>query len=581
MYDNQELNLTELCRVLKNRRFTFLKLFAVIFFSVLAVSLIIPPVYKASAKVIVQNDTNLYPASVFPVTSDDKVYLSTQKEIMSSSLLINRALGSLRDRYFFKRGSYEDFKRHITVNYLQDSNIMEVGVYLPSSLEASKLANALVDTFIKYHTNARQELVDQSLSALNKEIGALDKDITDLKSRLMAFSDKEGVAFYQSKIPAYMNNILELERKNTLADADVKRIEKQLSKNKDISSASDKEAFYPLLLASSGGQSIENPTSSLTSIPWMQDIKKKLSEAQANLARLEVEYTEGHPAIQVARNEISNLRESLDKELKNVLNTYSEHYEGYIQFLRSLKYSNELERRRYEAELEDISSKINKAATKQIEYNALLKNFDIMQDIYAVFAKKQNELQLLREENLNSSTIPNLRIFEQASLPLKPVSPNLPLNLALSFCFGIIIGVSGSILEERREALGSALEGNSPKVSLGRERRSMSRQNREFVVAYEVRGGSTPRKYATTGNLSGTGMNIEVKENLARNSVLSLWIQMDQNEFISATGEAIWVAPSQRGRGFSAGIRFTKIDSQERERLINYLYGEHYLEKNA
>ncbi len=578
MQDSQELNLTELTRILKKRKATFLKLFALIFVSTLIVSLLISPVYKAKAKIIVQNDTNLYPASFFPVTSDDKVYLSTQKEIISSSFVINKALDSLRDRDFFKTVNYDYFKNRITVSYLQDSNIMEVGVYLNRPAEAVKLANAMVDMFIKYHTNARQELVDQSLYALNKETVALNKDMQDLKARLMAFSDKDEIAFYQSKIPSYMNNILELERKNTLAEVDINRIEKQVSKNKNISSSSDTEAFYPLLMASSGGQNIENPTSSLTSIPWMQDIKKKLSEAQANLARLEAEYTEDHPAVQVARNEIINLRDSLDKELRNVLKTYSEHYEGYIQFLKNLKSSNEIEKQRYELELESISNNINKAASKQIEYNVLLKNFDIMQDIYAVFAKKQNELQLLREQNLSSTAIPNLRVFEQASLPLKPVSPNLPLNLALGFCFGILIGISGSILEERKALLASLEESRG---SVGSERRSMNRQKREFIVAYEIKDSFAVKQYTTTDNLSGTGMNIKLKENLNLHCELSLWIKMKESEFIHAIGEVMWVVPFKPGKAFNAGIRFTKIDAQDRERLINYLFDENYLVKNA
>jgi len=578
MQDNQELNLTELWRILKKRKNTFFKLFAIIFISTLVVSLLIPKVYKAKAKIIVQNDTNLYPSSVFPVTSDDKVYLSTQKEIMASSFVVNKTLDSLRDRAFFKELNYDDLKNHITVSYLQDSNIMEVGVSLNNPAEAVKLANTMVDMFIKYHTNIRQELVDQSLSALNKETSLLNKDIEDLRIRLREFSDKDEIVFYQSKIPSYMNNILELERRNALADADINRIENQVSKNKNVSTSNDTEAFYPLLLASSGSQNIENPTSSLTTIPWMQDLKRKLSEAQTNLARLETEYTENHPAIQAARNEIIALRRSLVKELRNVLNTYSSHYEGYISFLKTLKSNNELEKQSYESELKGISSDINKAATKQIEYNALLKNFDIMQDIYAIFAKKQNDLQLLREQNLSNGSIPNLRIFEQASLPLKPVSPNLPLNLALGFCFGIFIGVSGSIIEERNKSLDSL---KSAQMPVTQERRSMNRQKREFTVAYEVKNMSIPKRYATTENLSGTGMNIKSEENLAENDELTLWIKMDQNEFIRATGKVTWVIPSKTEKVFNAGVSFTKIDAQDREKLINYLYSEHYLVKNV
>ena len=111
MQDNQELNLTELWRILKKRKNTFFKLFAIIFISTLVVSLLIPKVYKAKAKIIVQNDTNLYPSSVFPVTSDDKVYLSTQKEIMASSFVVNKTLDSLRDRAFFKELNYDDLKK--------------------------------------------------------------------------------------------------------------------------------------------------------------------------------------------------------------------------------------------------------------------------------------------------------------------------------------------------------------------------------------------------------------------------------------------------------------------------------------
>lgn len=582
MQANQELSLTELFRILKKRKTTFFTFLAIILVSTLIVSLLIPPLYKAKAKIIVQNDTNLYPASVFPVTSDDKVYLNTQKEIMSSSFLINKALDSLRDRDFFKKFHYEDLKNRIAVSYLQDSNILEVGVYLNSPTEAVKLANTMVDVFMNYHANSRQELVDQTLSALNRETALLNKDIEDLKNRLKGFSDKEEIVFYQSKVSPYLNNILELENKNALAEADIKRIEKQVSKNENIFNSNDTETFYPLLLVFSGSRDTENPTSSLTSIPWMQDMKKKLSEAQANLARLRTEYTEGHPAVKAARDEIFSLRQDLVKELRGVLNTYSEHYEGYIRFLKTLKSSNEMEKRRYELELRNISSDINKAATKQIEYNALLKNFDIMQGIYAVFARKQNELQLLRQQDLSSAGIPNLRVFELASSPLKPVSPNLAFNLVLGFCFGIFIGVSGSILEERNKASVSPEDGTqASQASSGQERRSMSRKTKEFTVAYEIKSMTVPKHYATTENLSGTGISIKTEESLDKNDELTLWIKMKQNEFIRASGEVIWVIPSKAKKAFSAGVRFTEIDPQEREKLINYLYGEHYLGKDA
>ena len=574
MKDSSELNLSEISAILKKRFVLFSILFCAVFFSTIIITLIIPPVYKASAKMIVQNENNLYPSGLMPVTTEDKTFLNTQREIMSSSTIVKNALEDLKGEGILKSVDYDSLKNKIAVDYIKDSNILEVGAFLHNSRDAVKLVNAMAKAFLDYQSNSKGELVDKSMEVLDANLRSLNKDAEDLKTKLKEFADKEKVNFYQAKIPYYVNNILELDRSNLSAQTDINRMKSELIKTNGALNSTGSYFFYPGLFNRSG-QNAENPTASLATVPWMQDLKKRLSEAQVHLSQLSAEYSENHPEVIGARNEINSLQNSLGEELKNVLSAYSSHYEGYIRFLESQKEVNETEKAKLESELEGVSQNMDQAASRQIEYNTLLRKYDIMQDIYAVFLKKQSELQLLRAQYSNNAAS-SLRIFELAALPLKPVSPNIPLNLAIGICLGLFLGISGSLFEE-----GKATGARRPLFS-GQERRSMARQEKSFVVTYEVKGRPDVKKeHVITENVSGSGMNIRVKEYLPKGSELSMVININNTDVARMTGEVSWVVPSKISGMFDLGVRFVDAVPSEREKIINYLYGEHYLSRNS
>ena len=458
MNDTAEINISEISKVIQKRKSTFVGLFLSIVIAAFVVSLIIPPVYRASSKVIIQNENNLYPAGLIPTTSEDKVFLSTQKEIMASSLIINGALEKLQKEGIFKNIDFYSLKNKIVVNYLDESNLLDVSVYLRSPAEAVKLANAIVASFINYHTRARQELINKGLGILNKE--------------------------------------------KVFTEENIANIEKELAKIKESSDLGDSGLSYLMFLAKAQGQTAEGPTLTLTSVPWMNDIKAKLSEAQANLSKLASEYTEDHPEVVKAHSEVTSLQNSLDQELKKILNSYL--------------------------------------------------------------------------------MIPNMRVFESAAFPLHKVSPNLPLNMALGICFGLFVGISGALLEERKRSITLQKPLGQPQPAIPAvEKRNMAREERPFVVGYEVKGGyAAGKRYAITENISGTGINIRMKEYLAKGVELSLEIKMDDKDYIYATGKIVWIADSKMKDMFDVGIHFVEIQPQYREKLINYLYGEHYLSKS-
>lgn len=577
MDSHSELNITEIFRILGKRIYIFLILFIIVFWIALLVTFLLPPTYKASAKLIIQNDNNLYPAGIMPSTTEDNVFLNTQKEIMTSSFIVNTALKDLKSKGLLKEFDYYEIKRRLFVNYLTDSNLLEVNAYLNKQNEAVELANAIVEEFVNYHANAKAGLVDRKLNILKKELAVLKTNIDDLTVKLNEFGDKEQLNFYQAQIPYYVGNILDLNNKNLSTQALVQRMKDELKRTNTAMLDKNFSFYYPSLPNPPGDNTGGNPTSSLTTVPWMQDLKKKIIDAQSNLSRLIVEYTENNPEVMGLRSQITLLQKSLDEELKKVLLTYTDYYNGYIRFLESQMKSGEIEKTRYESELSQLAKNIDKAASRQIEFNALLKNYDIIQNIYAVLLQKQNDLEVLKE-HFSSADLPNIQILELASLPLKKTSPNLPLNLFLGTIFGIFIGVSGSLIEEKKEY--SKMKQKLPIELLAQDRRCMARARKAFVVVYELKEKAKQAKYyATSENISGSGINIRLKDYLPKGLELFLEIHITEKDFVYATGKIVWIAASETRDMFDVGLHFVKIDLQEREKLINYLYGESYVEK--
>jgi len=243
--EKTELNVGEIASVIKNQRKTFfLIFFGVIIASVIA-SFVIPPVYKASAKIIVQSEQNLYSPGLLPNTFEERTFLNMQKEIILSALILHNALDMVQKNEGILGGfDYEKINNKVKIDYLNESNVLEVNVYLDSAKDAAKFANSIAKAFLDYQSNAKIELIDKIFSVAKNETDALKESIDKLELQLKELSDKEKLSFYQAQIPFYMNNILELEQRNMSVDSGIERIREELKlANKENSSGDN----YPIM----------------------------------------------------------------------------------------------------------------------------------------------------------------------------------------------------------------------------------------------------------------------------------------------------------------------------------------------
>lgn len=574
---NSELNLSEIMKILWKRRFIFSLLFFIIVFTVLITSVLIPPAYRATTKIIIQNENDSYPQGIMPKTSEDKVFLSAQKEIISSRFIINKALENVQSKGLLKNADYEDLHEKIFADYKNDSNILELKVEIANKNEAIELVNTIADTFVDYNLNAKAEMVNKYLDILTKQTGFLKNNMEAIETRLKEFNDKDFIGFYQAQIPYYVDSVIDLSKKNTLTEADIERLQAELVKTDNALSSKNSEVFYPLTPGLTEQNINENPTTSISANPLIQDIKIKLNDMQTNLSSLLTQYTEEYPDTAILRNRIGQLQKTLEHETKKVLTTYADYYKGSIAFLEHKKKANESRIEQYKSELDNVSKNIGKTAFRKIEFDALLKNYETIQTIYSLFLQKENELKLLSSQfsNLGPS---NIRILERSSLPLKKARPNIPLNLALGALFGIFIGSLGAAVSEKNITREEKITPPSfPKP----DKRRMSRVEAPLKAMYEIKGDSSHiKRELTIKDISATGAGIKINETIPKSTQVSLKILIGNKDSVDiSAAEVIWITPYKYRDMFEAGLHFINVAPSEREKLINYLYYEHYLVK--
>lgn len=568
MEPQSEVSLSDIFGIIRKHFRLFFILLSGVVLAALAATFLIPPSYRSSARLIIESENNISPGGLMPTASDES-YLNTQKEILSSGSILQQALADVQERGFCKNQDFDSGKLKVKATYLTGSNILDVSVYYKNAKEAAELANALVRAFFKYHTKARVDVVEKNLIAVSSATGAIKKRLTEIEVKLKESKDKEQLIFYQGQIPSYTHDILVLEQQNIQMQESIKRFKDELARTRQSVESGKAASFYPLL------PQAENPTVSMSTIPWIGDIKSKMVSVEADISGMGQEYTDNNPEIVKLRGRLEGIQTTLNQELQKVLTTYEGYYRGSIQYLESMVSANNAERAHFEEQLKSLSAKITEAAGRQIEYAVLLKQYDTLSEVYTVYAKKQGEWQLLKEQAMSTS-FPNIRLLESAVAPHKPAIPNVPLNMMTAVCLGLLIGVSGCLLQERKEGKKSAggRQGGSQRSSQqSSENRGMSRIARSCPVKYSSEELRLPEKPAYTANISGSGMCMEARERLRSGELVAFEIKVSDEMTVSAAGKVVWVKPADRKGMYNTGIAFTKIISQEREKLIQYLYG--------
>jgi capsular exopolysaccharide synthesis family protein len=157
-----------------------------------------------------------------------------------------------------------------------------------------------------------------------------------------------------------------------------------------------------------------------------------LNQARQRFALVKSTYGSTHPEYKKAASELAEAQREFDDAQKNTADRIE------VQYREALNREQMLQKT-----LADSKAEWDKLNSRSFQYNQLKQEADADRQLYDELIKK------IRESNINEGfQNNNIRIADPARPSLRPVYPNISLNLILAFLFSTVLATGAALLQD-------------------------------------------------------------------------------------------------------------------------------------
>jgi chain length determinant protein EpsF len=407
--------------------------FALVVLAALALALLLPKKYTATASVVI--DTKSDPiAATINVDQMSPSYVSTEEEVIGSVRVVARAIKAIKldQQPEIRRAWLEDTQgqgdtaewlaefvtaRRLVVsaagqNKAVTGNVIDIAVTWPDSRVAPALANAIAAAAIETNIELKIEPAKQYAVWFNERSHALRADLEAKQKRLSDFQNKTGLVATDEKLDVENARLNELSTQLVVMQG-----LRQDSQSRQRVSAED-NATLPEVLQS----------------PVIGKLKDDLSAAEAKQAEIAGRLGKNHPDYQAAAAEVQNLRERISQEAAKIVASLNSSTQINVRREASLRQALEEQKQRVlelKHEHDEASVLDNDVTTAQRDLDAVTQRF------------AQSSLESQSQQT-------NMVLLTPAAQPFRPSSPKVPLFVAAGIFIGAALGIALALIVELR-----------------------------------------------------------------------------------------------------------------------------------
>ena len=276
---------------------------------------------------------------------------------------------------------------------------------------ASKILNAHAKAFIEQNLESKYQATVVAQDFLSQQLVTLKGNLEHAEDRLQQYGRDNQLLFTEEGRSTATEKLKQLEEEYTKAQAD--RIQKaaynETIQKHDVNG-------LPQVLTSERIRNLSN----------------QLSDLKRQDAQLSVTFSPSYPARQRIGSQIAQLENEIqmerDSTIKMIQVEYAASVERESQLSKALQAQREI---------------VNRTNQEIIQYNILGREVQSNQQLY------DGLLTRLKEAGVSASLrASNIRVVDQASAPLTPVSPRKGMNLMIGLLLGLGIGVGFAFFME-------------------------------------------------------------------------------------------------------------------------------------
>jgi capsular exopolysaccharide synthesis family protein len=419
--------------ILRKRRGT---VFAVALLTTISVTIVVfrmKPVYRATARMEVQAETpplqTLNELSLSAAT--DAAFLQTQVDLLQNNNLAWQTIQELGlapgqpDLSAEGQGGPANtatslaaaqssliraFRKHLHVELLNESRLVEVSFESVDPSLAARVANALVKNYVESNFRSKYETTRQASAWMEQQLDELKAKVEKSQQALVDYERENSVADVGDKENIVQQRLADLSKQLTEAQTD----------------RANKESVSDSVRSNKAEAAI------IANDALLAQLDSKYAELHTEYAAATSQYGPNFYKVKELRNQINEVESLMDRERKRIIERIGSDYRTAVR--REQILSQEVARQKGEVE------KLNQLL---IQYTILKGEFETNQQLYNELLKR------LKDATVSVSLrAANVRLADQALVPSTPISPNRRMDIAAGLLVGLILGVTLAFIRE-------------------------------------------------------------------------------------------------------------------------------------
>lgn len=349
-------------------------------------------------------------------------------ELMKSREVIQPIIDSLdMDEEKKEKITADDFiKSNLEITNTKKTDLINIAAYGKTPEEAQMISQSVADNFLTLMTKLNKEGNSSTLNFLNDRMSIAKEEMETAENKLQAYQQEKGIYSPDDqakalieRLSAYDTNIAQLEAQEQANSA----------KLQDVTGQLEQQNSSLLEYNISDNDAIMN-------------LRTSIVNKQVELVGLQQRYTEEHPDVIRTREELAELKKSLDREIQSAVNSKSATLTPVQGNLLMEKVQTETAEAVTSASLDALKAKQQEAegdmstlSADSVEYMRLLRDKTITSEVYTNLVKAYENTRI--QEAQESMDI---QIIDAANLPREdmPAKPNKKIIVIIGFMVGCI-----------------------------------------------------------------------------------------------------------------------------------------------
>ncbi len=420
------MTLGQVLAVLRARWKIALLMFVLTVGVTLAVSLLLPKQYTATASVVIDVKPDPVSAMMYAGLASP-AFMATQVDIIQSDRVANRVVRNLklaespqvRQQWLDETGGdgnievwlADSFSKKLDVRPSRESNVISVSYTAPDPRFAAGLANAFVQAYIETSLELRVDPAKQYSTFFDKRGKEAREALETAQAKLSAFQREK--------------RIVATDERLDVENARLNELSSQLVMIQAVAAESN----------SRQGQASGNSANQMQEVlsnPVINSLKSQMSSQEARLKELSARYGAAHPQVVELKANIAELQVKIAEETKRVT--------GGVGVTSTINRAREAQLR---ASLTAQRTKVLDLKQVRDEGMVLAREVENAQRTYDSLMARSNQTSLESQ-----TTQSNSNVLTQAVAPLLPSSPKVVLNTLLSVFLGALLALAAAFLLE-------------------------------------------------------------------------------------------------------------------------------------